>query len=57
MGLFRRKQSTEEDVERCPYCRERLPEGANRCQMCGAALEPLRVVGRDEHTATPRGRP
>jgi hypothetical protein len=48
MGLFRRKRSDEdEQEERCPYCSERVPEGAVECVMCGTALEPLRAAGRD----------
>ena len=41
MRLFRRKTTDEVPEERCPYCSERLPEGANECQMCGANLIPL----------------
>jgi predicted amidophosphoribosyltransferase len=41
MRLFRRKTTDEVSEERCPYCSERLPEGANECQMCGANLTPL----------------
>jgi hypothetical protein len=40
MGLFRH----EDDPQRCPECRERLPEGATECTMCGAAVEPPRPV-------------
>jgi hypothetical protein len=47
MGLFRRKQLNEEDDERCPNCRERVPEGAVTCMMCGLALEPVREPSRD----------
>jgi zinc-ribbon domain len=47
MGLFRRKRSDEDEEERCPYCGERVPEGAVECVMCGTALEPLRAAGRD----------
>jgi hypothetical protein len=47
MGLFRRKQLNEEDDERCPNCRERVPEGAVACMMCGLALEPVRDASRD----------
>jgi hypothetical protein len=35
MGLFRSKQLTEKEDERCPNCRERVPEGAVTCMMCG----------------------
>ncbi len=42
MGLFRRKATTEDEPERCPVCRERLPANADECAMCGADLKPLR---------------
>jgi hypothetical protein len=46
MGLFRRKRLGEEEDERCPNCRERVPDGAGTCRMCGLALEPLRDASR-----------
>jgi hypothetical protein len=42
MGLFRRKATVEEAPERCPVCRERLPDDADECAMCGVDLKPLR---------------
>jgi hypothetical protein len=48
MRLFRRKTSGVDDAERCPRCRERLPEGAVECMMCGVALEPLRGAPRTD---------
>jgi hypothetical protein len=42
MGLFRRKQREERFDERCPNCREPVPEGAIKCTMCGIDLRPLR---------------
>ena len=42
MALFRRKATVEEEPERCPVCRERLPGDADECAMCGADLKPLR---------------
>jgi hypothetical protein len=48
MRLFGRKQTIEEDVERCPRCRERLPEGATECMMCGLALGPVRESAKGE---------
>jgi len=42
MGLFRRKPTVEAEPERCPVCRERLPDDAEECVMCGADLKPLR---------------
>jgi hypothetical protein len=53
MGLFRRKQLHEEDDERCPNCRERVPEGAVKCMMCGLALEPVRGTSRDARMTRP----
>jgi hypothetical protein len=41
MGLFRRK-NVEVEPERCPLCRERVPEHATECAMCGADLRSLR---------------
>ncbi len=35
MRLFQRKT---EDVPRCPSCRERVPDGATECAMCGRDL-------------------
>ena len=52
MRLFGRKQTIEEDVERCPNCRERVPEGAAECMMCGLALAPVQErVDREEARA------
>jgi hypothetical protein len=42
MALFRRKATLEDEPERCPVCRERLPDDADECAMCGADLKPLR---------------
>ena len=42
MGLFRSKASAEVEPERCPVCRERVPEHADECAMCGADLRSLR---------------
>jgi rRNA maturation endonuclease Nob1 len=42
MGLLRRKTTTEGEPERCPLCRERIPDDADECAMCGADLRPLR---------------
>jgi Double zinc ribbon domain len=63
MGLFRRKATVEGEPERCPVCRERLPDDADECAMCGADLKPLRPsferhvgkpVDRDLGTTRPR---
>ena len=48
MGLFRRKPIGDDQVERCPRCREPLPDGADECMMCGVALDPLRGVQSSE---------
>ena len=42
MGLFRRNTNAEPEVEHCPLCGERVPDGADECKMCGANLKPLR---------------
>jgi hypothetical protein len=55
MGLFRRKAMSEDDSERCPRCRERLPEGAVECMMCGLALEPLLGAPSNEQANAPEG--
>jgi predicted amidophosphoribosyltransferase len=53
MGLFRRKQRSDEQDERCPNCRERVPEGAVTCMMCGLALDPVRVASREAEAKPP----
>jgi predicted amidophosphoribosyltransferase len=53
MGLFRRKQVREEEDERCPNCRERVPEGAVTCKMCGLTLEPVRDASREPEAKRP----
>jgi hypothetical protein len=45
MGLFR-KQKVEDEPERCPLCRERVPDGADECRMCGADLKALGLSKR-----------
>lgn len=42
MGLFRRKTNLDPEPERCPLCSERVPEGVDECNMCGADLRALR---------------
>jgi rRNA maturation endonuclease Nob1 len=42
MALFRRRAAVEDEPERCPVCRERLPDDADECAMCGADVKPLR---------------
>ena len=48
MGLFRKRARGDDEADRCPRCRERLPDGATACMMCGVALEPLLGVLRNE---------
>jgi hypothetical protein len=48
MGLFRKRAKGDDAAERCPRCRERLPDGATACMMCGVALEPLLGELRNE---------
>jgi hypothetical protein len=42
MRFFRRKPNDEMEPERCPLCRERVPEDEDECAMCGADLRSLR---------------
>jgi hypothetical protein len=51
MGLFRKRAKGGDQAERCPRCRERLPDGATACMMCGVALEPLLDAVRNEEAA------
>ena len=53
MRLFRRKATSEYEGERCPRCSERVPEGADRCLMCGVDLRPLRQGSPDRRGDTP----
>jgi hypothetical protein len=53
VGLFRRKTKTEDESQRCPRCRERVPEGADECVMCGVDLRPLRRGSSDRQGETP----
>ena len=53
MRLFRRKATSEDEGERCPRCSERVPEGADRCLMCGVDLRPLRQGSPDRRGDTP----
>jgi hypothetical protein len=57
MRLFgRQKPKLEDDTERCPRCRERVPEGATECMMCGLALAPVRVAEGDAPGTAPVSR-
>jgi hypothetical protein len=53
MQLFRRKATSEDEGELCPRCRERIPEGADECLMCGVDLRPLRRGSPDRGGNTP----
>ena len=48
MRLFKRKQ---EDLPCCPECRERIPEGATECAMCGHELVAREARFEREHEA------
>jgi hypothetical protein len=37
LRLFKRKTEID-DAPRCPACRERVPDGAAECAMCGRDL-------------------
>jgi hypothetical protein len=52
MGLFRRNENVEAEPERCPLCSERVPDGADECNMCGADLRPFskRTTGLEPAT-------
>ena len=49
MRLFKRKTEVD-DTPRCPSCRERVPDGADECAMCGRDLTDLEAARdpRDE---------
>jgi len=55
MRLFRRRATSEEEGERCPRCRERVPEGADECHMCGLDLRPVRREAPDRDGKAPVG--
>jgi hypothetical protein len=52
MRFFRRKRSDDDETERCPRCREPVPEGAAECLMCGLPLEPFRAALSSEEAET-----
>jgi hypothetical protein len=56
MRLFGRNETADDHEERCPRCRERVPEGAGECQMCGLALAPVRSRAEraPQEASTPR---
>jgi hypothetical protein len=47
MRFFRRKTTTESESERCPFCREPVPDGAIECMMCGATLPRSEAQGEE----------
>jgi DNA-directed RNA polymerase subunit RPC12/RpoP len=47
MSLFKRKPEID-DAVRCPSCRERVPQGAAECAMCGRDLRDLDDAGGAE---------
>ena len=57
MRVFRRKRLPLDDgAERCPRCRERVPEGAVECMMCGLALIAFREADPTRTVAQSGGR-
>lgn len=54
MRLFGRKRSDDEVEERCPHCREPVPDEALECRMCGADLRALRGGRSSEAFASPK---
>jgi rRNA maturation endonuclease Nob1 len=44
MRLFKRKSPIDDDALRCPACRERVPDGAVECAMCGRDLRDVREL-------------
>ena len=40
MRFLRRKKKSEQEPARCPVCRERVPDNATVCHMCGAQVLP-----------------
>lgn len=55
MGLFKKKVSAEEDVVRCPTCRERVPDGALECAMCGRDLTDMLSAEQGSSTSDAGG--
>jgi rRNA maturation endonuclease Nob1 len=49
MALFRRKREENDELVRCANCRERLPEGATECSICGWVVR----LGRTKAESTP----
>jgi hypothetical protein len=54
MRLFGRKRRDDEVQERCPHCREPVPDEAVECKMCGVDLRPLRGVRSSEEFGSPK---
>jgi predicted amidophosphoribosyltransferase len=52
MRFFGRKRSNHDETERCPRCREPVPDGATECMMCGLPLEPFRAALSSEEAET-----
>jgi hypothetical protein len=57
MRFFRRKRSDDDEPERCPRCREPVPDGAAECMMCGLDLELFRAALRTEGAEAPAADP
>jgi len=43
MGLFKRNTEAAPARERCPECREWVPQGQETCTMCGFDLHAFRA--------------
>jgi hypothetical protein len=54
LRLFKRKSDID-DGPRCPACRERVPDGAVECAMCGRDLTEL-AAARDREREEVGGR-
>ena len=54
MRLFKRKPPIDDQGPTCPECRERIPEGATSCAMCGRDLRDLTA---EDDPRVPAGRP
>jgi rRNA maturation endonuclease Nob1 len=39
MRLFNKREGVFEDADKCPGCRERVPQGASSCSMCGHEIK------------------
>lgn len=54
MSLIKRKKGSDDESARCPNCRERLPEGARQCTMCGRSVADVSTEAQRERAGDPR---